>query len=56
MRKAGAKDYKTYSQKILKVCSNKPISFEVFADDYKSMIEQGKKLIAGVAMFMSRCL
>tara|TARA_B100000035_G_scaffold184088_1_gene157151 strand:+ start:38 stop:733 length:696 start_codon:yes stop_codon:yes gene_type:complete len=44
MRKAGAKDYKSYSKKILKVCKNKPISFEVFADDQKSMIEQGIKI------------
>ena len=41
MRKAGAKDYKSYSKKILRICKNKPISFEVFADDKKSMIEQG---------------
>ena len=44
MRKAGAKDYKSYSKKILKVCRNKPISFEVFADDQVSMIEQGRKI------------
>ena len=44
MRKAGAKDYKSYSKKILKACPNKPISFEVFADDQKSMIEQGTKI------------
>ena len=44
MRKAGAKDYKSYSKQILKVCKNKPISFEVFADDQKSMIEQGKEI------------
>ena len=44
MRKAGAKDYQSYSKKILKVCKNKPISFEVFADDSKSMIEQGIKI------------
>tara|TARA_S200000501_G_C20379571_1_gene549884 strand:- start:4 stop:603 length:600 start_codon:yes stop_codon:yes gene_type:complete len=44
MRKAGAKDYKFYSKKILKICKIKPISFEVFADDHKSMIEQGKKI------------
>ena len=44
MRKAGAKDYKSYSKKILKVCGNKPISFEVFADDQHSMIEQGRKI------------
>ena len=44
MRKAGAKDYKSYSKKILKVCKNKPISFEVFADNHRSMIEQGIKI------------
>ena len=44
MRKAGAKDYKSYSKQILKVCRNKPISFEVFADDNKSMIDQGVKI------------
>ena len=44
MRKAGAKDYTSYSKQILKFCKNKPISFEVFADDQKSMIEQGKKI------------
>tara|TARA_B100001057_G_scaffold375504_1_gene380332 strand:+ start:6176 stop:6874 length:699 start_codon:yes stop_codon:yes gene_type:complete len=44
MRKAGAKDYQTYSQKILKVCNKKPISFEVFADDYKNMKSQAEKI------------
>ena len=44
MRKAGAKDYSSYSKQILKICRNKPISFEVFADDQKSMIEQGEKI------------
>ena len=44
MRKAGAKDYKSYSKQILKVCKNKPISFEVFADDQKSMIKQGEEI------------
>jgi transaldolase len=44
MRKAGARDYKSYSKQILKVCPKKPISFEVFADDQKTMIDQGKKI------------
>jgi len=39
MRLAGAKDYQKYSKKILKVCK-KPISFEVFGDDYNSMKKQ----------------
>ena len=44
MRKAGAKNYSAYSKKILRVCKNKPISFEVFADDHESMIKQGIKI------------
>ena len=39
MRSAGAKDYQKYSKEILKVCK-KPISFEVFGDDYNSMKRQ----------------
>ena len=40
MRLAGAKNYKQYSLKILKVCKKKPISFEVFADNFKDMLKQ----------------
>ena len=41
MRKAGAKNYKKYSMDILKICK-KPISFEVFGDDYQSMKKQAE--------------
>tara|TARA_B100001248_G_C27252183_1_gene394343 strand:+ start:80 stop:778 length:699 start_codon:yes stop_codon:yes gene_type:complete len=44
MRKAGAKDYKKYSKKILKICKEKPISFEVFGDDYMTMKDQAIKI------------
>ena len=44
MRKAGAKDYKSYSKQILKICKKKPISLEVFGDDTKSMINQGLEI------------
>ena len=40
MRLAGAKNYKDYSKKILKICKKKPISFEVFADNPKDMLKQ----------------
>ena len=43
MRKAGAKNYKNYSLNILKI-TNKPVSFEVFADNEKNMIAQGLKI------------
>ena len=43
MRKAGAKNYENYCKQILKI-TNKPISFEVFADNEKDMVSQGKKI------------
>ena len=43
MRKAGAKDYKNYSKKILKI-TNKPVSLEVFGDKEKEMISQGMEI------------
>ena len=44
MRKAGARNYELYSKEILKVCKNKPISFEVFADDYENILRQALKI------------
>ena len=44
MRKAGAKDYKSYSKKILKICNKKPVSLEVFADEYKEMKKQALQI------------
>ena len=44
MKKAGAKDYKSYSKKILKICPNKPVSLEVFADDYIGMKKQALQI------------
>ena len=44
MRKAGAKNYLKYCSKILNIIKNKPVSFEVFADDEKNIINQAKKI------------
>ena len=44
MRLSGAKNYKNYSLKILKICKSKPISFEVFADNPKEMLKQAYKI------------
>ncbi len=46
MRKAGAKNYQLYSKQLLKICNKKPISFEVFADNNKSIVNQGLKINA----------
>ena len=44
MRKAAAKDYTSYSKKILKICKDKPVSLEVFADDYLGMKKQALQI------------
>ncbi len=44
MRKAGAKSYENYSKKILKISNKKPVSLEVFSDDYLSMKNQALKI------------
>jgi len=40
MKLSGAKNYKKYSLKLLKVCKKKPISLEVFGDTYEQMLRQ----------------
>ena len=44
IRKAGASNYETYSKEILKLCKTKPVSFEVFGDNYQSMLDQALKI------------
>ena len=44
IRKAGAKNYKDYSKKIIKIIENKPVSLEVFADNFNDMREQALKI------------
>tara|TARA_E500000178_G_scaffold298870_1_gene306274 strand:- start:1203 stop:1901 length:699 start_codon:yes stop_codon:yes gene_type:complete len=44
MRLAGARNYKRYSLKILKICRKKPISFEVFADNFQNMLKQAYEI------------
>ncbi len=45
MRKANAKNYLEYTRKILNI-TKKPVSCEVFADDFQTMISQGLKISA----------
>ena len=44
MKKAGVKNYEAFCKKVLKIVSNKPISFEVFADDFDEMERQARKI------------
>ena len=44
MAKAGIKDYKAFALDILKEIKSKPISFEVFSDDFKEMEDQALEI------------
>ena len=44
MRKAGVADYKAYALQVLGVVGNRPISFEVFADDFNEMEKQALEI------------
>ena len=40
MRKAGIQDYKAFAQQVLQIIPDRPISFEVFADEFNEMERQ----------------
>ena len=42
MRNSGVEDYEEFASSILKIVNKKPISFEIFADDYENMFRQSK--------------
>jgi transaldolase len=44
MKKSGVKDYAAFAKKILKIVNKKPISFEVFSDEFEEMYNQAKKI------------
>jgi transaldolase len=44
MRKAGLTDYEAFAREVLEIIRDKPISFEVFSDDFKEMKRQALKI------------
>lgn len=44
MRKAGVKDYESFAKEILQSVQTKPISFEVFSDEFPEMRRQALKI------------
>jgi len=46
MRKAGINDYETFARDILQTVKDKPISFEVFSDEFDEMRRQALKISA----------
>lgn len=44
MRKAGITDYRAFSREVLSVIPDRPISFEVFSDDFAEMERQAKEI------------
>jgi transaldolase len=44
MRKAGVSDYESFAREVLEIVRDKPIAFEVFADDFSEMRRQALKI------------
>ncbi len=44
MRKAGVADYKTFALEVLRVIPDRPVSFEVFADEFGEMESQALEI------------
>jgi transaldolase len=44
MRKAGVDDYEAFARKVLAAIKDRPVSFEVFADDLPGMAEQARAI------------
>ena len=44
MRKAGISDYEAFAKQVLKVIPDKPISFEVFSDEFDEMERQARQI------------
>jgi transaldolase len=44
MRQAGVTDYKQFALEVLKLIPDRPVSFEVFADDFPTMEAQGREI------------
>jgi transaldolase len=44
MRQAGISDYKRFALDVLKLIPDRPVSFEVFADDFPTMEAQGREI------------
>lgn len=44
MRKAGVSDYEAFARRVLGTITDRPVSFEVFADDFASMAEQARTI------------
>jgi transaldolase len=42
MRRAGVSDYEGFARKLLEHITNRPVSFEVFADEHHEMVRQGR--------------
>jgi transaldolase len=44
MRASGVTDYEAFAREILPIVGDRPISFEVFADDFDEMLRQGRRI------------
>src|SRR2546423_11710463 len=53
MRKAGVKDYRAFASEVLKVVTDRPVSFEGFSDDFEEMELQALEIASwGESVFV----
>ena len=50
MRKAGIADYRGFAREVLAAIPDRPISFEVFSDDFAEMDRQAREIAAGLGV------
>ena len=54
MRKAGISDYGAFAREILDEVRDRPISFEVFSDDFDEMYRQARLIGSWASQFFQR--
>ncbi len=50
MRKAGVGEYRSFAREVLELITDRPISFEVLADDFATMERQAMEIASWVKM------
>ncbi len=50
MRQAGVEDYEQFARSLLEMVPDRPVSLEVFADEFDEMERQALKIASGATM------
>ena len=56
MRKAGISDYEAFARRVLAAIPDRPVSFEVFADELGEMEQQARRIATTSAWAVGSCV